>query len=148
MWYIGEKAKEILYLFDKIENDINLLKSINSLVGSNRVDNAGQMRKYDVNIGGTNWKPKIPDENNVNNQIESILNDNNKTITDKSLSIMCYLMRTQFFSDGNKRTSMLFANKILIENGKGIMIADGIIVVVDFEMPSNDTTNTYKGGKP
>lgn len=41
-----------------------------------------------------------------------------------------------------------FANKILIENGKGIMIADGIIVVVDFEMPSNDTTNTYKGGKP
>lgn len=130
------------------KNDINLLKSINSLVGSNRVDNAGQMRKYDVNIGGTNWKPKIPDENNVNNQIESILNDNNKTITDKSLSIMCYLMRTQFFSDGNKRTSMLFANKILIENGKGIMIADGIIVVVDFEMPSNDTTNTYKGGKP
>lgn len=90
------------------KNDINLLKSINSLVGSNRVDNAGQMRKYDVNIGGTNWKPKIPDENNVNNQIESILNDNNKTITDKSLSIMCYLMRTQFFSDGNKRTSMLF----------------------------------------
>ena len=34
---------------------------------------------------------------------------------------MCYLMRTQFFNDGNKRTSMLFANKILIENGKGII---------------------------
>lgn len=34
---------------------------------------------------------------------------------------MCYLMRTQFFSDGNKRTAMLFANKIMIENGKGII---------------------------
>lgn len=34
---------------------------------------------------------------------------------------MCYLMKTQFFSDGNKRTAMLFANKLMIENGKGII---------------------------
>lgn len=34
---------------------------------------------------------------------------------------MCYLMRVQFFSDGNKRTSMLFDNKMMIENGKGII---------------------------
>ena len=34
---------------------------------------------------------------------------------------MCYLMRSQIFSDGNKRTAMLFANKIMIENGKGII---------------------------
>ena len=75
---------------------MNLLKSINSLVGSNLVDNTGQMRKYEVNIGGTNWKPEIPDENTVNDKIWSILNDDNKTITEKSLTIMCYLMRTQF----------------------------------------------------
>ena len=30
-------------------------------------------------------------------------------------------MRVQFFSDGNKRTSMLFDNKMMIENGKGII---------------------------
>ena len=100
---------------------MNLLKSINSLVGSNLVDNAGKMRKYEVNIGGANLKPEIPDENNVKDKIESILNDDNKTITEKSLVIMCYLMRTQFFSDGNKRTAMLFSNKILVENGKGII---------------------------
>ena len=112
-----------LFILNSInnKNDMNLLKSINNLVGSNLVDNAGQMRKYEVNIGGTNWKPEIPDENTVNDKIWSILNDDNKTITEKSLTIMCYLMRTQFFSDGNKRTSMLFANKILIENGKGII---------------------------
>ena len=34
---------------------------------------------------------------------------------------MAYLMRIQFFSDGNKRTAMLFANKIMIQNGKGII---------------------------
>ena len=30
-------------------------------------------------------------------------------------------MRSQIFSDGNKRTATLFANKIMIENGKGII---------------------------
>ena len=112
-----------LFILNSInnKNDMNLLKSINSLVGSNLVDNAGKMRKYEVNIGGANLKPEIPDENNVKDKIESILNDDNKTITEKSLVIMCYLMRTQFFSDGNKRTAMLFSNKILVENGKGII---------------------------
>ena len=87
-----------LFILNSInsKNDMNLLKSINSLVGSNLVDNTGQMRKYEVNIGGTNWKPEIPDENTVNDKIWSILNDDNKTITEKSLTIMCYLMRTQF----------------------------------------------------
>ena len=30
-------------------------------------------------------------------------------------------MRSQIFWDGNKRTSMIIANKIMIENGKGII---------------------------
>lgn len=54
------------------ENDLNLLKSINSLVGSNLVDRAGSMRVYDVNIGGTNWKPKIPNENEVVENLQEL----------------------------------------------------------------------------
>lgn len=34
---------------------------------------------------------------------------------------MLYGMRTQLFYDGNKRTSTLAANKILIENGEGLV---------------------------
>ena len=34
---------------------------------------------------------------------------------------MLYLMRKQIFLDGNKRTAMLIANKIMIENGCGII---------------------------
>ena len=34
---------------------------------------------------------------------------------------MLYGMRSQLFWDGNKRTSMIAANKILISNGKGIL---------------------------
>lgn len=103
------------------KNDLNLLKSINSLVGSNLVDNAGNKRNYNVSIGGTDYKPEIPDEKKVETYINDTISDSSKTITDRAITIMCYLMRTQFFNDGNKRTSMLFANKILIENGKGII---------------------------
>ena len=103
------------------KNDLNLLKSINSLVGSNLVDNAGNKRNYNVSIGGTDYKPEIPDEKKVEKYINDTISDSSKTITDRAITIMCYLMRTQFFNDGNKRSSMLFANKILIENGKGII---------------------------
>ena len=35
--------------------------------------------------------------------------------------MMLYLMRTQPFYDGNKRTAMIAANQIMIQNGKGII---------------------------
>ncbi len=119
------------------ENDIKLLKSINSLVGSNLVDRAGEMRIYDVQIGGTNWKPEIPNEEKVSNKLEEI-NQKSSSITDMAITTMCYLMRTQFFNDGNKRTSMLFANKILISNGKGI-----ISVPVDKDVQFGELITKY-----
>ncbi len=101
------------------DSDIQLLKSINSLVGSNLIDRPGEIRAYDVSIGGTNWRPDIPDMNVVSNKLSELLQI--PCITDRAISVMCYLMRSQLFSDGNKRTAMLFANKIMIENGKGII---------------------------
>ena len=101
------------------ENDLNLLKSINGLVGSNLVDRAGQVRVYDVKIGGTNWKPELPNEEKVEKQLHEF--NKIECVTDRAITIMVYLMRTQFFSDGNKRTAMLFTNKIMIQNGKGII---------------------------
>lgn len=101
------------------ENDLNLLKSINSLVGSNVIDRPGQIRTYEVRIGGTNWIPKLPNEEEVQLALEEF--QKIECITERAITIMCYLMRTQFFSDGNKRTAMLFANKIMIQNGKGVI---------------------------
>lgn len=109
------------YLLNSINeiSDLNLLKSINSLVGSNLVDRAGKMRNYDVKIGGTNLRPELPDEEKVSNQLEEF--NKIECVTERAITIMCYLMRTQFFTDGNKRTAMLFANKIMIQYGKGII---------------------------
>ena len=101
------------------ENDLNYLKSINNLIGSNLIDMAGQARNYEVRIGGTNWRPELPDEDKIVKDLEEL--NKIECITDRAITIMCYLMRTKFFSDGNKRTSMLFANKIMIQNGKGII---------------------------
>lgn len=55
-----------------------------------------------------------------------------------AITTMCYLMRTQFFNDGNKRTAMLFANKILISNGKGI-----ISVPVDKDIQFGELITKY-----
>lgn len=110
-----------LYILNSVnvENDLNFLKSINSLVGSNLIDRAGQMRVYEVRISGTNYVPELPNEEEVKKKLNEFAKI--ECVTERAITIMCYLMRLQFFSDGNKRTSMLFANKIMIQNGKGII---------------------------
>ncbi len=39
----------------------------------------------------------------------------------RAIEYMLYAMRSQLFWDGNKRTSTICANKIMIENGCGII---------------------------
>ena len=129
-----------LYILNSIdeEENLNFLKSINSLVGTNLVDRAGNIRNYEVRIGGTNWIPKLPDEEEVSKKLEEF--NKIECITEKAITIMCYLMRTQFFTDGNKRTAMLFANKIMIKNGKGIIS----IPVEKIEEFGKKLTNYYE----
>jgi len=49
------------------------------------------------------------------------LNQKAKTKTEISIEVMLWIMRRQMFIDGNKRVAMLFANKIMIDNGCGII---------------------------
>ena len=63
--------------------------------------------------------PDIPIKEEVVNNINKILEE--KNITKKAIDLMLYLMRSQIFWDGNKRTSMIIANKILIESGCGVI---------------------------
>lgn len=41
--------------------------------------------------------------------------------TQRAIEYMLYGMRSQLFWDGNKRTSTICANKIMIQNGCGII---------------------------
>lgn len=80
----------------------------------------GVLRTGNVGISGTSYKPLVPDKEGVIKELNSIINDN-VSVTEKSIKLMLYLMRAQIFWGGNKRTSMIIANKIMIENGTGII---------------------------
>ena len=41
-------------------------------------------------------------------------------VTDRAISVMLWIMRSQMFADGNKRVASMAGNKILIQNGRGI----------------------------
>ena len=77
------------------------------------------MRQGGVQITGTDYIPEIPDEEDVKKQINNILQIENAT--ERAIEYMLYGMRSQLFWDGNKRTSTICANKIMIENGCGII---------------------------
>jgi len=83
--------------------------------------NLGVLRTTPVNIGGTSWKPQFPIESQIKEELESLLNQQEKSKTEIAIEIMLWIMRRQMFIDGNKRVGMLFANKIMIDNGCGII---------------------------
>ena len=85
------------------------------------VQNLGRIKTTPVNIGGTSWKPSFPIESQIKEELEELLNQKDKTKTEIAIEIMLWIMRRQMFIDGNKRVAMLFANKIMIDNGCGII---------------------------
>ena len=106
-----------------IEYDYKALCQIHKLTCDKLVleKNLGRIRTTPVNIGGTKWKPQFPIESQIKEELERLLNQPLKTKTEIAIEIMLWIMRRQMFIDGNKRVAMLFANKIMIDNGCGII---------------------------
>lgn len=109
------------YVLTNIDSEINLdfICKVNSYVSRNESLEWGVLRNGKVGINGVDYIPDIPIKEDVINNINKILQEEN--VTEKAIDLMLYLMRSQVFWDGNKRTSMIIANKILIENGCGII---------------------------
>lgn len=109
------------YVISTIEQEFNLeyICKINEYVARNESLEWGKIRTGKVLISGTEYVPEIPNNQKVIKQIEEINQIPN--ITKRAIKYMLYGMRSQLFWDGNKRTSMIAANKILISNGKGIL---------------------------
>lgn len=83
--------------------------------------NLGKLRSTPVNIGGTSWKPDFPIESQIKEELERLLDQPQKTKTEIAIEVMLWVMRKQMFIDGNKRVAMLFANKMMIDEGCGII---------------------------
>ena len=116
-------AWEFILENNDVDYDYNTLCHIHKLVADKLVldQELGKIRTTPVNIGGTSWKPQFPIESQIKEELEALLNQENKTKTEIAIEIMLSLMRRQIFIDGNKRVAMLFANKIMIDNGCGII---------------------------
>lgn len=110
------------FILDTVEYPIDLryIRQLSQIIGDKIVPLAGELRVSDVNIGGTTWKPEIPDMDRISEKIEGIMQQEIST-TEKAIELMLFLMRGQIFYDGNKRVAQLAANQVMIQNGKGII---------------------------
>ena len=107
----------------EMDYDFKMLCHLHKLTCDKLVldQNLGRLRTTPVNIGGTSWKPQFPIESQIKEELVTLLNQPEKTKTEIAIEIMLWIMRRQMFIDGNKRVGMLFANKIMIDNGCGII---------------------------
>lgn len=111
------------YLIKNIDKELDLafIQELHTLVAKSELqyNELGKLRTEGVLISGTSWRPEIPDINQVYNELTEILEIENTT--DRAVTTMLWIMRTQMFKDGNKRVATFVCNKILIQNGNGIM---------------------------
>lgn len=110
------------FLLDTLDcpTDFKYICQLNRLVGGdNLIIRAGYLRNVSVSMGGTTWKPDMPDEEKIRRDLEEISRIENPT--ERAITLMLYCMRSQMFLDGNKRTAMLAANHEMIMNGCGII---------------------------
>ena len=111
------------YLLDTIYEPVTLdyLCKLNELIARNEALEWGKLRTGTVGISGTEYTPPVPKRENVLQALEEIIADQDTTTTEIALEAFAWGVRGQFFWDGNKRTSMTLANKILIAAGAGIL---------------------------
>ena len=116
-------AWEFILNKDVITSPTNfaLLCEINKFIEEGFYYNAGRIRSTPVSIGGTNWKPELPIESLIKEELQELLNSNLDAV-DKAIEILLFVMKKQIFIDGNKRTAVIFANHLLISKAKGLIV--------------------------
>lgn len=114
------------YLFDiVIRNDasidIDKFNRFNDIVAKEEALISGTFRNGQVRIAGTEFVPPRAEE--LENIFESELPkliERCKSKTELAFEIFLWGALNQFYYDGNKRTSRLVSNMVLISNGQGI----------------------------
>ena len=103
-----------------VDTNFALLCEINKMVEEGFYYSAGKVRNVPVTIGGTTWKPDLPIESIIKEELEQIFNKKLDDV-DRAIELLLYTMKKQVFIDGNKRTSVIYSNHYLISKGKGII---------------------------
>lgn len=103
------------------KSDYYLASYIAKIVNEGFYQNGGRIRNVPVSIGGSSYIPPIPNESDVKEHIDNLVGNSIDKV-DTAIELCLYVMKTQIFNDGNKRTAVIFANHFLIANGAGLLI--------------------------
>ena len=111
------------FLLSTVEEEITFAYwcKLNEYIARNEALEWGKLRTGSVGISGTDYEPPVPDREETEKELRNILTSVGASATDKALEAFAWGARGQFFWDGNKRTSLMLANKILIMAGAGLM---------------------------
>ena len=103
-----------------------VLTQINGLVEEGLSYSAGKVRALPISIGGSTYIPPIPLEYQIKEDLLEILN---KEISlETAIELILFVMKKQIFTDGNKRTAVIFANHYMISHGLGIIVIPAELV--------------------
>lgn len=103
------------------DTNFALLCEINKMVIDGFYYTAGKIRNVPVTIGGTTWKPDLPIESKIKEELQEIFSQTMDEV-DRAIELVLYIMKRQIFIDGNKRTAIIYSNHYLISKGKGIIV--------------------------
>ena len=118
-----------------------LLCEINKMIEDGFYYTAGKVRSTPVSIGGTTWKPDLPIENVIKEELEEIFSKDMNDL-ERAIELLLYIMKKQIFIDGNKRTAVIYSNHYLISRGEGI-----IAIPAELTEEFKDLLITYYEGK-
>lgn len=110
------------YLLSSLNEPVSLayMCKLNEFIARNEALEWGKLRTGKVSISGTEYIPPVPTWEAAEREFESIMFADTST-TEKALNLFAWGTRSQLFWDGNKRTSMTIANRILIDAGAGML---------------------------
>ena len=102
-------------------SDYYMLSHIARVVNEGFFAEGGRIRGVPVTIGGSSYVPPLPNELDVKEKIREIIEESDEVIN-TAIKLCLYCMKTQIFLDGNKRSSVIFANHYLISHGGGFLV--------------------------
>lgn len=103
------------------ETNYYVCQYIARLVNEGFYQQGGRIRAVPVTIGGSSYVPPIPIEHQVKEDIDNIIKSSDDVVQ-VAIELALYVMKTQIFNDGNKRTAIIFANHYLISHAGGLMV--------------------------
>lgn len=113
--------------FEMLLNDvqeplIETSKRINRIVAAEDALFPGEIRTGGVEVSTIQGRyvPPMLTEDEVKDQYDKIMKQDISG-TEKALRLFLFISKNQIFWDGNKRTALLTANKIMFSNGLGLL---------------------------